>query len=388
MTAPRVILACAGLDHVHRGFETWARECFEALRDEPGLELELVKGSGPSAARERAVPTLRRETALARRLGERMGREPYVPEHISFAWSLAALAARRRPALVYFTEWHVGAVLARWRAFSRLRFGLLFCNGALAPGPYPRLDHVQQLVPGALEYATARGEPAEKQTVLPLGFRIAPSLEPRGDDESRALRVRLGLPSDRRIVLSVGALNRQKRHDYVVEEIAGMSEPRPYLLLVGQREAETDAIERLAASRLGSDNHGVRTVAPAEMADIYRAADIFVLASLWESFGRVLIEALAAGLPCLSHNYPVMNWVVGEHARSADLTQRGALASMLQALPAAELDEPARQSRHASAYERFSWDRLARDYVALLRRCALSGRDRRTPVEGLRRAAG
>jgi hypothetical protein len=62
----RVLLACSGLEHAHRGYESFARECFETLRDDPRLDLWLVKGSGADGDRERSVPSLKRDDALVR----------------------------------------------------------------------------------------------------------------------------------------------------------------------------------------------------------------------------------------------------------------------------------------------------------------------------------
>jgi glycosyltransferase involved in cell wall biosynthesis len=175
---------------------------------------------------------------------------------------------------------------------------------------------------------------------------------------------------DRQIVLSVGAINRQKRVDYLVEEIASMPEPRPYLLLAGQEEAETPALRRIAQERLGADGHNIRTVPPADMADHYRASDVFVLASLWESFGRALVEAQSHGVPCLAHYHPVMSWVLGEAGDTTDLREPGNLAAWLAGLTAADFSDDARRRRHRSAYERFSWTMLADRYAEMLRAAA------------------
>src|SRR5947208_16158747 len=199
---PAVLLACPGLDHAHRGFETFARECFEALRGRPDLAIELAKASGARGPDERVVPTLTRERRAARMLARPLSREPYIVEHVAFAAALIPLLGRLRPDVVYFSEWHVGRVLARWRRASRGRFALVLANGGLMPGPYSHLDRVQQFVPGAIEYTVARGESADRQELLPLG--VAMESEARVPDQSERadVRARLGLPRDRRIVLS------------------------------------------------------------------------------------------------------------------------------------------------------------------------------------------
>jgi 1,2-diacylglycerol 3-alpha-glucosyltransferase len=364
------VLACPGLDHVHRGFETFARECFEALRDRPELEIQLVKGSGPSVLRERSVPAVRSDKRAARAIGRLLGRPPFFAEQVTFAVSLMPILARERPAVVYFSEWYTGRALARWRSVSRQRFKLVFSNGSLAPGPYPDFDHVQQLVPGALDAVVARGVSPHNQSVLPLGVAMEPALEPVRADRQAAMRGDLGVPADRRVVLSVGALNRQKRHAYVIDEVASLPEPRPFLLLTGQRETETPEVEARARERLGAGGYRIVTVPMARMPEVYRASDVFVLASLWEGSPRALVEALSHGLPCITHDYPVMTWLMGDHGAHGDLTRPGVLAGLLAAIGEDELAEPAREARHASAWERFSWHSLTPRYVDFLRRCA------------------
>lgn len=374
MTPPRhphVLLACPGLEHAHRGFETFARECFETLRGRPGLTIGLVKGTGARLPGEDTVPTLTRDTRLAQRLAHRVSREPFIVEHLAFSLALIPMLRRRRPDVVYFSEWHVGRVLASWRRVSGQPLRLVFCNGALAPGGYGHLDLVQQLTPGAIEFTAARGEPTGRQWFLPLGASVAPRPTLLSGDERARLRRRLGLPVDRQIVLSVGALNTApKRVDYVIEEIAQLPERRPYLLLLGQPETDTPAIRELAATRLGRDGHDIRTVQGAAMTDYYLASDVFVLGSLWESFGRVLVEAQASGLACLAHDHSVMRWVLGDEGQTADLTRRGAVGRWLRSLEPGQFAPNARRRRHSYAYRRFSWDTLADGYVEMLRSAA------------------
>lgn len=368
---PTVLLVCPGLEHARRGFETFARECFEALRERDDLSIVLVKGTGNRARGELVVPTLTRDASLARLIGRLWSMRPFIVEQLTFALALIPLLVRRRPDVVYFSEWHVGRVLGLWRRLSRQPLALVFCNGALASGGYRHLDHVQQLVPGAIEYTAEGGEPTDHQELLPLGVSIDPSWVLLDDAQRVRLRKALSLPADRQIVLSAGAISSDpKRMDYLIREIASIPEPRPYLLLVGQQELETPSIRKLARERLGAENHDIRTVAPSAMGDHYRASDVFVLASLWESFGRVLVEAQSHGLPCLVHDYPVMRWVLGDEAETADLREPGSVTAWLTGLGSETFSAEARRRRHRAAYERFSWDMLADRYADMLRRAA------------------
>ena len=185
---PRVLLACAGLDHALRGFESFARECFDVLRDDPGLDIELVKGSGPPGLRERSIPTLRRDSALARALGRASGRDPFRFEHLEFAFSLQPLIVRHDPDLIYLSEWHTGLGLAWLRRATRRRYRLLLNNGTMSVDGFDHLDHVQQLTPVALETVLEHGADPARHTMLPLGFSIDSAFDPVGGSSSPSPR--------------------------------------------------------------------------------------------------------------------------------------------------------------------------------------------------------
>lgn len=376
MTRPRVLLVCPGLDHAMRGFESFARECFEALRAETAFELGLIKGSGAPGPGERALPTLRRDRPLAAALARASGQPSFLFEHLAFAISLQPVLLSRRPDVVYFSEWHTGRALSLLRSVTGRRYRLVLCNGTMAVEGFGHLDHVQELTPAALEVVLERGADPRRHEVLPLGFDIDRSYTPVSPGERLALRRRLGLPPDRVVVLSVAALNNHhKRLDYLIEEIATLPEPRPFLLLAGQPEEETPSIRSLAQERLGPDNHAIRTVPRSEVADLYRSSDAFVLASLGEGLPRALIEAMSHGLPCFTHAYGVPEFVLGQDGRTADLTQAGALARLLASALGKDTAPAAAVARHRFAYERFSWDVLRPRYVELFTRVAFSGND-------------
>jgi glycosyltransferase involved in cell wall biosynthesis len=99
------------------------------------------------------------------------------------------------------------------------------------------------------------------------------------------------------------------------------------------------------------------------------AADVFVLASVREQFGSVLVEGMACGLPAVAVN----------RFGPADIVQDGVTgwlvepddeAQLAQALAAALADptERRRRGRRAwrDAHERFSWPALAGDLAEVL----------------------
>ena len=361
------MLACSGLEHAHRGFESFAREAFEELRDEPLLEMELVKATGADGDRERAVRAITRDGRLAQ-LFRRRQNGPIKVEQLAFAFSLQREILRRRPQVIYFSEWYTGVGLNRLRAVNRQQYALVLSNGSMAAEGFEPFDRIHQHTAPAYEYVLACGADPARHVLLPVAFKFAPELDLPSEDERRQLRERLGLPRERTVVISVAALNRwHKRLDYVIEELARLPEPRPFLLLVGQPEAETEGLRALAGSLLGDDGHSIRSVPREEVDLLLRASDAFVLASFAEGLPRALVEGMDKGLPVLAHDYSVARYAMGDHGRLADLHEPGALAGLLAEGEASGWRDPAAaQARHRYAYDAFSWDRLRPQYVDLL----------------------
>jgi glycosyltransferase involved in cell wall biosynthesis len=367
----RVMLLCPGLEHARRGFESFARDCFTAFRDDPEIEMTLVKGSGAAAPGEHALGTPTRDARSVRTLARLIGCRPFRVEFVVFALRVAARIRRERPDVVYFSEWDVGRVLAGLQRRSHSRVPLVLCNGTFAVEGFGHLDRVQELTPPGLATVLERGADPERHVLLPLGFDLDIEFAPVTPEERTALRQRLELPTDRRIVISVAALNvSHKRLDHLIEEVARLPEPRPYLVLAGQEEPETPRIRALARARLGDCGHSIRTLTQPEVTDHLRAADQFVLASLHEGLPRALVEALAQGLPCLTHDYPVTRYTLGEHGYYGDFVRPGGLAELLGDERARAHDSERQRLRNAHARSSFGWDGLRPRYHALFRSAA------------------
>jgi 1,2-diacylglycerol 3-alpha-glucosyltransferase len=371
--ATRVFFPCTGLGREARGFEAFTRECAAALAPNPEIQLTVFGGGGDLRSGEREAWSLSRSGVTARAIGSLLDRDPYFVEQATFFIGFVGVLMAQRPDLVYFGDLNLGNACWHWRRISGQRFKLLYYNGGPTTKPFTRCDVVQQVSPEHLDSALARGEARERQVLLPHGVAITKEFHQASREERLRIRAELGVPADRPLVLSVGALNTShKRLDYVISEVATM-QSLPHLLLLGAETPETPAVRAAAAERLGN-RCTIRTLPREKVRAAYRAADVFVLASLHEGFGLVQVEALDAGLPCIVHDTPTSAYIVGQSAQRANLQRVGALAPLLERAisPTSTMAGGTRQ-RHEYAYKRFSWDVLAPRYAALFRDC-VSGR--------------
>jgi 1,2-diacylglycerol 3-alpha-glucosyltransferase len=369
-TRPRVFLVCSGLGHVRRGYEASIEQCFVALSHQADLELMLFKGGGADGPGQRALWNIPRGNRWSQKLLARIDGGAYTLEQWTFALGLLRHLWRETPHLVYFADVDTGLACSYFRRWTGLEFRLLFRNGAPHNPPPAVFDHTQQLTNVYVEHAKAAGVDPDKLTHLPPAFDLRRDHLPLSSDERSALRRRLNLPVDQPILLCVGAYGRShKRIDYLLSEVGHMSGRRPFVLVIGEREAGGAELATRGTAHLGASVR-FESVNLEEMVYFYQAVDIFTLPSLAEGFGRAQVEALSAGLPCLVHDYPGSREVLGEHGFFGDFTKTGALAALIAEVAARREDERVRERRHAYAYAHFSWDRLRSRYVSLFRRTA------------------
>lgn len=136
--------------------------------------------------------------------------------------------------------------------------------------------------------------PPDKARVIPNGIDPADFASPTGGP---ALRTELGIPENAALVGSVGLLNDAKGYDLLVAAAAHLP-AEVHLLIVGNGEREQALRRQAEELGLGERLHlaGWRD----DLGAAHDAMDVFVLSSRWEGLPYALLEAMAAGLPCVS----------------------------------------------------------------------------------------
>jgi glycosyltransferase involved in cell wall biosynthesis len=140
-------------------------------------------------------------------------------------------------------------------------------------------------------------EPEERLHVL-HNF-IEPSDYRRGVQPG-TVKAELGLPADVPVVGIVGRLHPDKNHElfFRTARVLLEEDPAVHFAVVGDGSLRT-ALER-RAQELGLGGAVTFTGVQSDMARVYRALDVVVLCSRREGFGKVILEAQAAGVPVVA----------------------------------------------------------------------------------------
>jgi len=205
---------------------------------------------------------------------------------------------------------------------------------------------------------------------------------PNGADTKRfaagdgpAFRQKHGIPQDARVVLTLARIDSQKNQHLparLLPELRAI-DPHTHLLFVGNvtNPAYHDALAAQIASA-GLSAHA--TIVPgipsdsSDLVDAYHAADMFLLPSVHEPFGIVILEAWSAGLPVLASRIGGIPHFVedGEDGLLFDPADDASLVSAFRSLAG----DPALCARlgsagQAKARNEYDWDAITRRLITI-----------------------
>jgi glycosyltransferase involved in cell wall biosynthesis len=124
--------------------------------------------------------------------------------------------------------------------------------------------------------------------------------KPFAKPKDLAMRAGLGIAEDAFVIGHVGRFHEQKNHDFLVEVVqaAVAMSPRVHCLLVGDGPLRQEVTAEI--HRRGLQNRFTFVADTAAVSDYMTSVmDCFLFPSRYEGLGLVVVEAQAAGLPCL-----------------------------------------------------------------------------------------
>ncbi|MBF8222074.1 glycosyltransferase family 4 protein [Halomonas sp. 328] len=184
------------------------------------------------------------------------------------------------------------------------------------------------------------------------------------DKRDTALRLAWGAQPQQPVVLHVGRLAKEKNLALLVRTIRAMQAQRPDLVqvIVG------DGPQRQALTAQLPEAHFCGFVSPADLPRYYASADLLLFPSLSETYGNVVTEAMASGLPVVAFATAAAALLI-ESGRNGLAVEPGddeafvdAAVSLCQS--PARWGQLGRAARLTVAEQ--SWSRIADDFLAIL----------------------
>ena len=276
-------------------------------------------------------------------------RGPLDPEAVR---SLRALSARVRPDVIQ-THAVKSHFLTRLAGLPRQAPWVAFHHGYTWPSlkarAYNQLDRwslrsadkVLTVSAPFRDQLTALGVPRERIAIIHNAIPAGWGAQARLPEQAAAIRARMGIAPDRKVILIVGRLSREKDHLTLMEAVNRLrsqlgTRVTPHLVIVGEGPERPRIEERVR--HLGLGEYVTLTGQQSTAEPWYGIADVAVLSSLSEGSPNALLEAMATRVPVVATAVGGVPEIVA-HEQSALLIDPGDPVSMSAAI-ARLLTEP------------------------------------------------
>lgn len=201
--------------------------------------------------------------------------------------------------------------------------------------------------------------PADKMDVIPNGVDLDAFDAPDGVEEFRAKRS----APDEKLIFFAGRLEYEKGVQTVLEALTQVRRTTPVRFHVAGVGTHAGALQEHAKS-LGLEDavEFLGFVPDEDLRMYYAAADLAVVPSLYEPFGMVALETMAAGTPCIAADTGGLRELVIHEATGLRFTpgDPASLAgTMLRILTDKRLDKRLTVDARRMLNDQFSWRRIA-----------------------------
>ena len=193
------------------------------------------------------------------------------------------------------------------------------------------------------------------------------------ENRSRSeVRKEAGMGVDDLVLLSVGRLVYQKAHEVLVacmpDVLREFPNAKAWIFGEGPLRADLQA----QVEQLGLLNSVLLPGKSDHIYDLLACADIFILPSRWEGLPIALLEAMSAGLPCISTKVEGVDEVLveGEHGLFVPVENPNMLAqAILQLLRTPETRSKMGRAARQHVSNLYTVDRMCSQYLELMIKC-------------------
>lgn len=176
-------------------------------------------------------------------------------------------------------------------------------------------------------------------------------------------------PRDVPFFMAAGAMSPRKNMKRVLEAFCKVKDSVPHhLVLVGGNGWDSsEVLTMLADPALSKRVHQLGYVSDKLLQSLYKYADFYIHASLFEGFGLTVLEAMAAGCPVITSCVSSLPEVAGDAARLVDPTS---VLEIAEAIESFALDPALRAEfvqRGLKQVQLFRWESTAQGVAAVYR---------------------
>ena len=241
---------------------------------------------------------------------------------------------------------------------------------------YPLFDGFSALTQTVREEYLALGISEDKIRIIPNGADFARFAKGRENmAKIREIREKYGV-GDRKLILTTGRYHPKKGYDLIPEiacalkeknidfvwGVAGKNTPTLY-----EKYPQCSELRIICSGGyIKSDSEDAFSLPPDSLVNLYCAADIFVLPTLMETFGMVLVEAMAAGTPIVTTDAPGVKDVI-EDGKSGIQAESGNVdsitRSIVEVLQNQELSSRLIANGLKLAEDFYDWNRVSAEYL-------------------------
>lgn len=202
----------------------------------------------------------------------------------------------------------IPAIAAVHNTYTKPKLHRRFINWRLAGHTAAILVGSEEIRRDVLKYDHV---PAGLVEVIPNSIDLSQSV-PKNDPN--LLRRQLGLAENVYVIGTIGRLEIQKGHRFLLDALVLLRKQFPVVLLLigsGREESalrqQADQLELVDSVRF----LGTRS----DLGDLLSVMDIFVMPSLWEGLSLAMLTAMAAGLPVVATDVGGVRGVLGDNER-------------------------------------------------------------------------